>query len=77
MTPEFDFEEDIFFEDDEIDPLDVLDLQMSGHADAAGCTCGGPYCACCGCCACLACPGGCIWATPTICSACVRTAAAS
>ena len=35
------------------------------------CTCDGPYCLGCGCCAHRACPGGCVWATPTLCSRCL------
>lgn len=50
-----------------------------GYEDADGsvpgadeCPCDGPFCAACGCCLHRACPGGCVWATPTLCSRCVR-----
>ena len=35
------------------------------------CSCEGPFCLGCGCCAHRACPGGCVWATPTLCSRCL------
>jgi hypothetical protein len=39
--------------------------------DPAPCTCDGPHCQNCGCCDENPCPGGCVWATPTLCSRCV------
>lgn len=54
-----------------LDPFDDEDEEQSG------CPCGGPFCAACGCCEHHACPGGCIWASPSLCSKCaVQTAAA-
>ena len=34
------------------------------------CDCGGPHCEVCGCCDHNGCEGGCIWASPTLCSRC-------
>ena len=35
------------------------------------CGCDGPHCLRCGCCEHQACEGGCVWATPALCSRCV------
>lgn len=40
-------------------------------ADPDVCGCAGPHCISCGCCEHKACDGGCVWATPTLCSRCV------
>lgn len=46
--------------------MDLEDLGMPGFED------NGPHCQICGCSEFNACPGGCVWATPTLCSRCVR-----
>lgn len=49
----------------------LLDAMQRDDAEDL-CPCGGPHCAVCGCCDHNPCPGGCIWATPTLCSRCVE-----
>jgi hypothetical protein len=59
---------------------DVDDFQTTVPAsfyedyEPGPCPYGGPRCACCGCCQHDPCPGGCVWATSTLCSACVLEA---
>ena len=44
-----------------------------GYDFSEPCPCNGtrPHCLNCGCCEFRPCPGGCVWATPTLCSRCV------
>lgn len=64
MSPMF---EDDYFDDDE--PPEEF-----GQVEVAGtnlCCCDGPHCEGCGCCEHAPCDGGCVWATPTLCSRCI------
>lgn len=56
--------EPFFDDDDEFDPAEFI----AADEDPLG----GAFCQGCGCSEFEPCEGGCVWATPTLCSRCVR-----
>lgn len=65
------------FSEDEFIDMDNEYVDYSGYDkdEPLLCGCNGPHCVACGCCEHQACDGGCIWATPNLCSRCVRCSA--